>query len=59
MLILNTIIVRGISQCQLAVPVWINTTTGYMGSNRFGQLFLSKNYLIESVRTKYNYTLKS
>lgn len=48
-LLINTIIVRGLSTCGFDVPSWVGSTTNYMGSNRFGQLFLSKNYLIDKV----------
>ncbi|KAJ6649282.1 Neuronal acetylcholine receptor subunit alpha-7 [Pseudolycoriella hygida] len=46
-LLINTIVVRGLSSCGLDVPTWIGSTTGFMGSNKFGQVFLSKSYLID------------
>lgn len=49
-LLVNTIIVRGITTCGVSVPNWVDSTTGFMGTNKFGQIFLSKSYLIERVR---------
>lgn len=46
---INTIVVRGFTSCGLDVPSWIGSTTGFMGSNKFGQVFLSKSYLIDRV----------
>ncbi|XP_037040197.1 neuronal acetylcholine receptor subunit alpha-2-like [Bradysia coprophila] len=46
-LLINTIVVRGFTSCGLEVPNWIGSTTGFVGSNKFGELFLSKSYLID------------
>lgn len=47
-LLVNTVIVRGISLCGVTVPTWIESTTGFMDTNKIGQMFLYKTYLIES-----------
>lgn len=48
LLIFSTIVVRAMSTCSVHVPNWIENTTSYVGSNKFGQLLLTK-HLIERV----------
>lgn len=48
-LIVNTIIVQGMLAFDTQIPNWIEKTTSYMGSNRVGQLFLTK-HLVANVR---------
>lgn len=47
-LIINTIIVQGMLSCTMQTPQWVEKVTGYMGSNRVGQLFLTE-HLVRSV----------
>lgn len=47
-LLVNTVIVRGITLCGVNVPTWVESTTGFMDTNKIGQLFLFKTYLIEN-----------
>lgn len=47
-LIVNTILVQGMLSFSTQIPNWIQKTTTYMGSNRVGQLFLTK-HLVTSV----------
>lgn len=48
LLIISSIVVRGMSSCTVQVPDWIENTTSYVGSNKVGQLLLTK-HLIERV----------
>lgn len=48
MLIVNTVVVRAITLCNTATPDWIQNTVSFMGSNRVGQVFLTK-HLFEQV----------
>lgn len=54
LLIIGSIIVRGMSTCGIQVPNWIENTTTYVGSNRVGQLLLTK-HLIERVSATCDY----
>jgi len=44
-LILNIVLVRGITLCSVQTPSWVENTTSFMGSNRFGQVFLTKHLI--------------
>lgn len=48
LLIIGTIVVRGMSTCGAQVPNWIENTTSYVNTNKVGQLLLAK-HLIERV----------
>lgn len=48
-LIVNTIIVQGLSTCSVGLPNWVENTTHYMHSNRYGSFFITK-HLVKSVR---------
>lgn len=48
MLIVGTVIVRGMSTCTIQAPNWIENTTVYVRNNKVGQILLTK-HLIERV----------
>lgn len=53
-LTVNTILVQGMLSCGTQTPNWVEKTTTYMGSNRVGQLFLTK-HLVTSVTLHSNF----
>lgn len=51
-LLLNAVILRGLSQCQLNAPAWVKSSLNYVESVQVGQFCLKQDYLVESVKYK-------